>query len=101
MHAKTPIDLFVLQKLRANNLDFSELADRVTWIRRVYLDLHGLPPTAAQVNRFVNDPFPDAYAKVIDEVLASPHYGERWSRHWLDVARFGESTGFEVSACGF
>ena len=97
MHAKTPIDLFVLQKLRTNNLDFSELADRVTWIRRVYLDLHGLPPTAAQVNRFVNDPFPDAYAKVIDEVLASPHYGERWSRHWLDVARFGESTGFEVN----
>ena len=96
-YTKTPIDLFVLEKLRANKLDFSELADRVTWIRRVYLDLHGLPPTAVQVKRFVEDTAPDAYGKVIDNVLASPHYGERWTRHWLDVARFGESTGFEVN----
>ena len=70
-------------------------ADRATLIRRVTFDLLGLPPTPAEIDAFVKDPSPAAYEKVIDRLLASPRYGERWGRHWLDVARFGESQGFE------
>ncbi|MCA9218107.1 MAG: DUF1549 domain-containing protein, partial [Planctomycetales bacterium] len=97
VRCKTPIDAFVLRKLRASGLDFSQTADRVSLIRRVYLDMHGLPPTEEQVSAFLNDPSADAFDRVIDDVLESHHYGERWARHWLDVARFGESTGFEVN----
>ena len=70
-------------------------ADRRTLVRRAYLDLHGLPPTAAQVEKFVADPAPDAYEKLIDELLASPRYGEKWGRHWLDLTRYGDTAGFE------
>ena len=70
-------------------------ADRRTLIRRAYLDLTGLPPSPAQVNAFVNDRRPSAFAKVVEELLASPRYGERWGRHWLDTVRFADSGGFE------
>jgi hypothetical protein len=64
-------------------------------IRRVNYDLNRLPPTPEEIDAFVNDKSPDAYERVVDRLLASPHYGERWARHWLDVVRFGESNGFE------
>src|SRR5262249_3265579 len=86
-----PIDAFVLARLRAEKLKPSPEADRVTLIRRVYLDLIGLPPTPKQVDAFVNDASPNAYEKVVEELLASPHYGERWGRHWLDAARYADS----------
>jgi hypothetical protein len=93
--ASNPIDRFISAKRRAEGLEGSPEADRVTLLRRVSIDLTGLPPTPEDVEAFVNDPAPDAYEKVIERLLASPHYGERWGRHWLDVVRFGESQGFE------
>jgi hypothetical protein len=90
-----PIDLFVLAKLQGEGLNFAPPAERVTLLRRVTFDLLGLPPTPEEVDAFVNDQSPDAYERVVDRLLASPHHGERWGRHWLDVARFGESQGFE------
>lgn len=92
---RTPIDQFVRHRLQQSGLEPNSPADRRTLIRRAYLDLLGLPPTAEQVQAFVADPDPDAYDTLIDELLKSPHYGERWARHWIDVARFGESGGFE------
>ncbi len=92
---RQPIDRFILAKLEENGLTPNPPADRRTLIRRAYFDLIGLPPTPEEVAAFVHDPDPDAYAKLIDRLLASPHYGERWGRHWLDVARFGESSGYE------
>jgi len=92
-----PIDAFVLSGLEAKNLEPSPLADRRTLIRRVYLDVLGLPPAPEEVDAFVADSDPDAYARLVDRVLASPHYGERWARHWLDVARFAETNGFETN----
>jgi hypothetical protein len=89
------LDLFVLARLEAKGLQPSPAADRRTLIRRLSFDLLGLPPTPAEVEAFVNDPSPHAYEKLVDRLLASPHYGERWARHWLDVVRFGESHGFE------
>ncbi len=74
----------------------SRPADRRTLIRRVTFDLIGLPPTPEEIAAFEADPSPDAFAKVVDRLLASPHYGERWGRHWLDVARYADSGGFEV-----
>ena len=71
-------------------------ADRPTLIRRLTFDLLGLPPTPEEVEAFVDDPVPDAYERLVDRLLASPRYGERWGRHWLDVVRFGESHGFET-----
>lgn len=91
---QTPVDRFVLAKLEEAGLEPSLQADRRTLIRRAYFDLIGLPPTFEQVEAFVADESPDAWAKVIDELLASPHYGERWGRHWLDVARYGDTTGY-------
>ncbi|HEY7326334.1 MAG TPA: DUF1553 domain-containing protein [Gemmataceae bacterium] len=91
---KTPIDAFVLAGLDAKGLTPAPSADRRTLIRRVTLDLHGLPPTPEEVNAFENDPSPDAYARLIDRLLASPRYGERWGRHWLDVARYADSKGY-------
>jgi hypothetical protein len=88
--AKTPLDQFVVAKLEANNLKPVEAADKRTLIRRASFDLIGLPPTPEQIDAFLKDDSPDAFAKVIDQLLASPHYGERWGRHWLDVARYGE-----------
>jgi len=92
---RNPIDAFVLQKLEAKKITPGPEADRIDLIRRVSLDLTGLPPTPEQVQAFVQDKLPGAFEKVVDRLLASPHYGERWARHWLDVARFAESTGFE------
>ncbi|MFP6694040.1 MAG: DUF1549 domain-containing protein, partial [Pirellulales bacterium] len=87
---RTPIDAFILEKLKSKGLTPSREADRRTLIRRVTYDLIGLPPTPLEVESFVNDRSPAAFAKVVDRLLASPHYGERWARHWLDVVRYGD-----------
>ena len=89
------IDRFVLARLEKENLKPSPRADKYTLVRRVYLDLIGLPPTPAQADAFVNDISPDAYEKLVDQLLASPHYGERWARRWLDLARYADSNGYE------
>ena len=89
------VDRFVLRKLESAKLQPNGPADPRTQIRRLYFDLIGLPPSPAEVAAFVADPSEQAYAKVVDRLLASKHYGERWGRHWLDVARFAESHGFE------
>src|SRR5688572_59942 len=83
----TPLERFIAAKLTAAGLTPAELAGRRTLIRRATFDLTGLPPTPADVEAFVNDPSHDAYEKVIDRLLTSFAYGERWGRHWLDVAR--------------
>jgi hypothetical protein len=93
--ALNPIDLFIGQRLSAAGLRPSPPADRRTLIRRLYYDLLGLPPTPEQVAAFVEDRDPHAYDRLVDRLLDSPHYGERWARHWLDVIRYGESQGFE------
>ncbi|WP_435011029.1 PSD1 and planctomycete cytochrome C domain-containing protein [Tundrisphaera lichenicola] len=92
---RNPIDRFVLARLESEGLKPSDEADRTTLIRRLSLDLVGLPPTLAEIDAFVEDSSPDAYEKVVDRLLASPHYGERWGRHWLDAARYADSDGFE------
>jgi hypothetical protein len=92
---RNPLDAFVLARLEAQGLKPAPPADRATLLRRAGFDLLGLPPSPAETDAFVHDPSPDAYERVLDRLLASPHYGERWGRHWLDVARFGESQGFE------
>ncbi len=71
-------------------------ADRATLVRRVCLDLTGLPPTPAEVDRFLADDRPEAYERLVDRLLASPHYGERWGRHWLDLARYADSNGYTI-----
>ncbi|HWE92445.1 MAG TPA: DUF1553 domain-containing protein [Tepidisphaeraceae bacterium] len=95
---KNSIDAFVLARLKENHLAPSPEAGRREIARRVYFDLIGLPPTPAEMAEYLGDERPDAYARMVDRLLASPHYGERWARHWLDVARFGESDGFERDA---
>ena len=92
---RSPIDAFVLAKLQENGLKPSPPAPRRVLIRRAYMDLIGLPPTPQEVEAFVNDKSPNAWEKVIDGLLASPRYGERWGRHWLDLARYADSGGFE------
>lgn len=92
---RNEIDAFVLAKLEAQQLGPAPEADRRTLIRRLYFDLTGLPPDPAVVERFLQDSHPDAYQNLVEELLASPHYGERWARHWMDVIRFGESQGYE------
>jgi mono/diheme cytochrome c family protein len=92
---RTPIDPFVLARLEARGLTGNPPADRRHLIRRAFFDLIGLPPTPQEVEAFLNDPAPDAFEKLIDRLLANPHYGERWGRHWLDLARFAESHGYE------
>ncbi|MEQ1861357.1 MAG: DUF1553 domain-containing protein [Chthoniobacteraceae bacterium] len=89
------IDAFIVAKLAQAGLAMSPEADRRTLIRRLSFDLLGLPPTPERVERFVNDPDPRAYEKLVDEMLASPHYGERWARHWLDIAHYADTHGFE------
>lgn len=91
------IDAFVIQKLHDKQLKHNPAADRRTLIRRLYLDVLGLPPTPAQVQQFLNDTAPDACQKLVEQTLASPHYGERWARHWLDLVRFAETHGFETN----
>lgn len=91
---RNAIDQFILAKLEAAGLRPAPQADRPTLIRRAYQDLLGLPPTPDAVARFVNDSAPDAFARLVEELLASPHYGERWARHWLDVARYADTKGY-------
>jgi hypothetical protein len=93
--SENSIDHFILARLEAAGLKPAPPAGREQLIRRVTFDLIGLPPTPEEVDAFVRDPSPDAWARVVDRLLASPHYGERWGRHWLDVARFAESNGYE------
>ncbi|MFN0106885.1 MAG: PSD1 and planctomycete cytochrome C domain-containing protein [Bryobacteraceae bacterium] len=93
--APATIDAFVFAKLREKDLTPSPKASKNTLIRRAFLDLTGLPPTPVEVDAFVRDDSSDAFAKLVDRLLASPHYGERWGRHWLDVARYADSGGYE------
>ena len=92
--ARTPIDGFLLSALAKKKLGFSPDAERITLLRRATFDLTGLPPTPEEVEAFVADTAPDAYEKLIDRLLDSPHYGERWGRHWLDVAGYADSDGY-------
>ena len=89
------LDHFVLARMEEAGLSPAPEAGRRTLVRRAYLDLHGLPPTTEQVQAFVHDDRPDAWKQLIDELLASPRYGERWGRHWLDVARYSDSNGMD------
>ena len=91
--SKTPIDKFIYSKLKNNELTPNGSATSRNLIRRAYLTLIGIPPTPDQVTAFLNDKDPDAFSKVIDQLLASKHYGERWARHWLDVARYSDGHG--------
>lgn len=95
---RNPIDRFVLSRLEEKGLSPSAPADKLTLLRRVTFDLTGLPPAPAEVRAFLADSSSDAYEKVVKRLLASPHYGERWAQHWLDVVRFGETNGFELDA---
>jgi mono/diheme cytochrome c family protein/cytochrome c553 len=92
---RNPIDAFILGRLAQEKLNPSPEADRTTLLRRLSLDLIGLPPTIAEVDEFLADPSPDAYLRQVERLLASPHYGERWGRHWLDAARYADSDGYE------
>ncbi|MEJ7606146.1 MAG: DUF1549 domain-containing protein [Bryobacteraceae bacterium] len=94
--AKNPIDNFILAKLEQKGLQPAPAAGRGTLVRRAYFDLHGLPPTPEQVDQFIKDEAPDAYEKLIDRLLASPRYGERWGRYWLDLVRYADTSGFET-----
>jgi hypothetical protein len=89
------IDQFVLARLEKEKLKPSSRADKHTLVRRLYLDLIGLPPTPDEADKFLNDSSPDAYEQLVDKLLASPHYGERWARRWLDLARYADTNGFE------
>jgi mono/diheme cytochrome c family protein len=93
--ARNPIDRFILARLESERLKPSPEADKVTLLRRLHLNLTGLPPTPQEVDAFIADSSPNAYDKAVDRLLASPHYGERWARHWLDAARYADSDGFE------
>ena len=95
---KTPLDRFVLARLEAASLKPSSEADQATLLRRVSLDLTGLSPTLAELSAFEKDDKPGAYERVVDRLLASEHYGERWGRHWLDVARYADSDGYTIDA---
>ena len=95
---KTPLDRFILARIEAAKLKPSPEADRATLLRRVSLDLTGLPPTPEELTSFLNDAKPGAYEHVVDGLLASPHYGERWGRRWLDIARYADSDGYTIDA---
>jgi hypothetical protein len=92
---RDPIDAFILERLEQHQIAPSAEADRPTLIRRLALDLTGLPPTPVEVRNFVDDSRADAYERLVDRLLASPHFGERWAAHWLDLARYGDSDGYE------
>ena len=98
---RNPIDAFVLARLASEGLSPSPEADKITLLRRLSLDLVGLPPTLAEADAFIADASPDAYEKQVERLLASPHYGERWGRHWLDAARYADSDGFEKDKLRF
>ncbi len=93
--SRTSIDRFILARLQEKGLSPSPQADRLTLIRRLSFDLTGLPPTPAQVDDFLEDPAPDAYEQLVDRLLASPAYGERWARHWLDVVKYADTCGYD------
>jgi hypothetical protein len=93
---RNPIDNFILATLEAKGLAPAATADRLTLVRRAYFDLHGLPPTPDQVDEFVNDKSPDAWENLVERLLASPRYGERWGRYWLDLVRYADTSGFET-----
>ena len=93
--ARTPIDRFILARLESRGLDPNPAAPRSTLIRRLYFDLIGLPPSAGQIDAFVRDTAPRAYERLVDGLLENRHFGERWARHWLDVARYADSAGYE------
>jgi len=90
---QTPVDGFVLARLDAAGLEPSLPTDRAALLRRVTYDLTGLPPSPAELDAFLSDTRPDAYVRVVERLLASPHHGERWAQHWLDVVRYAESNG--------
>ena len=92
---RNPIDAFVHDRLHQRHLQPASTADRYSLVRRLYLDLTGLPPTPAEADDFVADHRPDAYEQLVDRLLASPHYGERWARLWLDLARYADTNGYE------
>jgi hypothetical protein len=92
---RTPIDRFILARLEEKGIRPAHEASRRAWLRRASFDLTGLPPTLEEIDAFLNDSSPDGFDRAIDRLLASPSYGERWARHWLDLARFAESHGFE------
>ena len=93
--ARNPIDAFAVRRMRQHGLAPSREADRRTLIRRLYFDLIGLPPTPQQIEQFLHDQDPMAYEKLVDRLLESPHYGERWARHWLDVVHYGDTHGYD------
>ena len=95
---RNPLDAFLLQRLEAAGLAYAPEADRATLFRRVYLDLVGLPPSPHEQAAFLADAAPDAYERLVDRLLASPHFGERWGRHWLDLAGYVDTVGFDVDA---
>lgn len=95
MWAQKPIDAFVLAKLEENGMTPAPMAPTLTLLRRAKFDLHGLPPTLDEIKEFLSDTDPKAFARLVDRLLASPRYGERWGRHWLDVARYADSTGLD------
>jgi hypothetical protein len=92
-----PVDAFIRSKLRENSLELSPQAEKQILMRRLFLDVIGLPPSPEEVAAFTADPDPNAYDRLVDRLLASPHFGERWARHWLDVVRFAETHGFEMN----
>lgn len=96
--SRNPVDRFILARWKQTGLQPAPEADKATLFRRAKLDLVGLPPTVEESAAFLADDRPDAYERVVDRLLASPHYGERWGRHWLDAARYADSTGFETDA---
>jgi hypothetical protein len=93
--ARTPLDVFILAKLREKGLSPSPEADWRTLIRRLTFDLHGLPPTPQEIETFLSDQSPNAYERLVERLLASPRYGERWARHWLDVVHYGDTHGYD------
>jgi hypothetical protein len=92
--ARTPIDAFLVNSMAAQKLGFANEAEKITLLRRAHFDLTGLPPTLAETEAFLTNNAPDAYEKLVDRLLDSPHYGERWGRHWLDVAGYADSDGY-------
>ena len=92
-----PIDAFIIEKLEQKNLEPSPLAKDSIIVRRLYLDLHGLLPSPKEIKDYCENKDPKKYPKLIDKLLASPRYGERWARHWLDVVRYADSNGFETN----
>ncbi|MFM7593036.1 MAG: DUF1549 domain-containing protein, partial [Isosphaeraceae bacterium] len=95
---RNPIDAFILNGLEQIKFKHAPQADKISLLRRVTFDLTGLPPTARQAEEFLNDNSADAYEKLVDRLLASPGYGVRWAQHWLDLAHYADSNGFELDA---